>query len=184
VGWGPEEAYGASVDARVKGRPFFSAMWVNVRQSEHGQQASWENRQEFGNRVKYMTHKFDLGLFAGAIMEKVDEQMRMVAEEIGESKKVLQAAYNELTAVSTQLTPLFREQITGIRTARMSVVSEIQSSLVALKDIRKFFLDSDYEKEMKRLSEFITLCKELKKMKDDGTLDVLCDAALKLAVKE
>jgi hypothetical protein len=52
--------------------------------------------------------------------------------------------------------------------------------LTALKDVRTFFLEGDYEKQIDRLREFIDLCERLKALKDSGTLDAIADTILKL----
>ena len=58
----------------------------------------------------------------------------------------------------------------------MTIVSEVKQSLNVLKDVRKFFIEKDYETEMQNLERFINLCKEIKQLKEDGIFDAVCDA--------
>jgi hypothetical protein len=184
MGVGKNEAFDLSIDERLKKkkRIFFLVVLVSAKQAEVDKQRPGEDRQSFGSRVRVDITKLDFGVLAGGHMEKTAEQLQMVNEEVMESKKILQDIYNDLIAVTGQLNPLFKEQISGIRTARMSTVTEVQSALASLREIRKFFLEDDYEKEMKRLKEFIGLCNELKRLKEDGTIDAICDTTIKLAV--
>jgi hypothetical protein len=54
----------------------------------------------------------------------------------------------------------------------------------ALKDVRQFFLGPDYEREQKRLVEFVDLCERLKRLKDSGFLDTVADTMIRLAAYE
>jgi hypothetical protein len=64
----------------------------------------------------------------------------------------------------------------------MAAVNEISQSLQALRDIRKFFIESDYATEVGRLREFVALCEQVQRLKENGTLDAISDAILRLAV--
>ena len=66
----------------------------------------------------------------------------------------------------------------------MTAVQEIQATLAMMKDIRKFFLDSDHSEEINRLRDFVGLCNELKALKENGTIDAISDTILKLSVKQ
>jgi hypothetical protein len=68
-----------------------------------------------------------------------------------------------------------------IRTVRMSVVSETSAMTGPLREVRQFFLGSDYDAEIKRLREFVDLCERLNKLKESGFLDSVADTMLKLA---
>ena len=183
-GKGSTKEFSFLVDERLRKRkaPFFEAVRVNLREAQVSPQLPGEGRNEFNNRCRYRPSKIDLVLMSGGHMEKIAEELKMVNEEVAEAKSVLQSLFNELSAVSAQTTPLIQDQVAKIRSVRMSTVTEVQASLVALRDVRKFFLESDYEKEIKRLGDFVALCKELKTLKEDGTLDALCDTALRLAL--
>jgi hypothetical protein len=53
--------------------------------------------------------------------------------------------------------------------------------MTALGDVRQFFLEDDYKKEIARLHEFIDLCERLKALKEEGLLDAVSDIILKLS---
>ncbi len=180
------EKFEYSIDLRLikKKRPFQLAFMKNLREAEVNLVGPQGCGCESAANIMYRKSKLDFAIVTGGHMERTAEQLQMINEEVVESKKVLEGLYNELSSVLTQLNPLFREQIKSIRDARMASVSEIQLALVAMRDIRKFFLEEDYEKEMKRLSEFVELCREMKRLKEEGTLDALCDLALKLAARD
>ena len=69
-----------------------------------------------------------------------------------------------------------------VRASRMTVTTELKQSLNIMKDVRKFFLESDFKIEMERLERFVELGERLKAMIDDGTMDAITDIVLKLAI--
>ena len=118
---------------------------------------------------------FGVGLnivMEGAMLEAVAESMSLVNEELKNSRNVLEDVSRALGDSAERLVPLFEKQVRA--------ANDVHATLSAMKDIRKFFLESDYEKEVKRLAEFVTLCERLQKLKEAGTLDALCDMAQKL----
>ena len=165
------------------GRFFIRENQIMIKMAEVTIQRPFESKKQYGDRCKYDSTKLDMALLTGGQMEKTAEELKMINDEVDNSKKILQQSYNEIVAINNELRPILKEEIDIIRSARMTAVSEISQTLIALKDIRKFFLESDYEKEMLRLSEFVSLCKEMKKLKDEGILDALCDSVLKLSIK-
>ena len=74
--------------------------------------------------------------------------------------------------------------MTDLRATRMATVNEINASLAAMREIRKFFLESDYETEMTRLERFVRVCRDLQDLKASGVLDAIADTSIKLAVQE
>lgn len=120
----------------------------------------------------------------GGSMEDMAKLLKEVNSEVQESKKILQNLANEVRAVSDIVGPVLVNQVKELRSSRMAAVSEINQSLKALQDIRTFFLESDYEKEMTRLKEFVGICQDLRMLKQDGTLDLLCETVIRLALKE
>jgi len=78
--------------------------------------------------------------------------------------------------------PTINDRISLLRSARMSIVTEISLMLPQLRDLRTFFFEDQHRREIERLQEFISLCEKLKALKADGTLDAVCDVSLRLAV--
>ena len=117
-------------------------------------------------------------------MEETAKLLAALTSEVEERKKTLQNLVNDINAISDVLQPALVALIRRMRDNRMAAVAEANSILSQMRDLRKFFLESDYEKEMVRLDRFVSLCHELKKLKDDGTLDQVADTMLNLAVQE
>lgn len=120
----------------------------------------------------------------GQCMEQTKELLTAVNDEMQQSKKILEALVNDVKALGDVVGPALLKQATDLRNSRMTATTEIQLSLTALREIRKFFLESDYDKEMGRLERFLAACREFKALKADGTLDAVADIAIRLAVQE
>lgn len=123
-------------------------------------------------------------LRVGSFMDHTAELLNAINQEVEESKVRLQELSNEVHAISGIVNPALAAQAEALRAARMTTVSEIQQSLNAMREIRKFFFESNYSEEMDRLERFVRLCREIKALKDEGTFDAICDASIRMAVKE
>jgi hypothetical protein len=75
-----------------------------------------------------------------------------------------------------------KAHIESIRLTRFAMVTEVAHMIAPLKDIRQFFLASDYKEQIERLREFVDLCERLEKLKKNGTLDRIADTMLSLAI--
>jgi len=71
--------------------------------------------------------------------------------------------------------------LTEIRQTKFAIVSEVNGMTGPLKELRQFFLGSDYKEQIERLKEFVDLCERLQKLKQAGMLDAVADTMLKLA---
>jgi hypothetical protein len=74
--------------------------------------------------------------------------------------------------------------IEEIRQIRMTIVTETSQMTRGLREVRQFFLGSDYKDEIARLREFVDLCERLTVLKQNGTLDAITDTMLRLAIRE
>lgn len=117
-------------------------------------------------------------------MEINKDLLAALNDEVRESRTILEDLANQVIAVNEAVEPALIGHIKRIREARMTAISEIHQSLAALKEVRKFFFESDYGVEMARLKEFVALCKELQELKKTGILDAVSDIAIRLAIKE
>ncbi|MEA1883758.1 MAG: hypothetical protein U9N62_04455 [Thermotogota bacterium] len=120
----------------------------------------------------------------GGVMEITAKELEKVNEEVEESKKILQKLSNEINQTYELVEPELLKTIKRIRDARQTVSMELQGSLSIMRDVRKFFLESDYEKEVERLERFVNLGERMRILIKDGTMDALIDASIKLAIKE
>jgi hypothetical protein len=120
----------------------------------------------------------------GRDMEEAAQLLQATTAEVTESQAVLTQTMAELRTLTQTLGPMLLEQVRELRAARMAVLTETREMLAALRDVRKFFLEADYDKETTRLREFVTLCHELQALKTAGVLDAVCESAIRLAVRE
>lgn len=96
------------------------------------------------------------------------------------SAQTLREVLNEYQAAASEV----GEIIAALRTKRMTLTSEVAALLPALRDVRQFFIERDYEKEMARLHEFLEVCERLKALKESGFLDDVADTLLKLSTEK
>jgi hypothetical protein len=73
-----------------------------------------------------------------------------------------------------------KQALAQVREQRIALGSETRLLLSALRDVRAFFLDKDYEQEISRLRDFVDICERLQALKKSGTLDAVADTILKL----
>lgn len=118
------------------------------------------------------------------IMNDTQAMIKESADECREAKVVLEDLANDIRALNDVVGPTLADHIKAIRSARMTAIAEIQQTLIAMKEIRKFFLDGDYQFEMDRLKKFVEICRAIKALKEDGTLDAICNSAVAMALKE
>jgi hypothetical protein len=125
-----------------------------------------------------------LPFLIGATMNDTAQMLKGINEEVQKSKEVLQELNNQIMDVSNIVQPALAKQITDIRNQRMALIGELSQSLNMLKEVRKFFMESEYDKEMERLERFVKVCQQIKALKEDGTFDAVVDSAIRLAIKE
>ncbi len=133
--------------------------------------------------VVLRAEEWKVGIYMiGGYMEQVCKLIKGAKLEVEESKKSLEKIVNEVRVLNDAVQPSLLDLIKRIRDMRMTVVIEISQMMTMLKDVRKFFIESDYKTEIERMERFVSLCKEMQKLKADGTLDGICDSALRLAI--
>jgi hypothetical protein len=115
-------------------------------------------------------------------VEELNALLRESNEQSDISLTAITTAYNKIKSISEVLVPDLHKITVDIRQSRQTVEMEMRDALKWLTTVREFFLESKYELEMKRLREFIELCKEIQALKDAGTLDAVADLAVKLAI--
>jgi hypothetical protein len=143
---------------------------------DRNEYASFSTKAEWGWRMD--------AVGKGAKVEDATEIVQAATQQLQAAKKELTDTANQIERLSNVVLPMLAEKVTQLRSARMGLVSEVNASLGALRDIRQFFIESDYEKEVKRLEQFLGLCDRLKQLRQDGTLDVVSDVVIRLATQE
>lgn len=169
------------IELKVKKKPFQQELQAIFNAAQVPQRSGQSRSGAIYDGTK-LTESTDI--ITGGIMEKTAAELQIINDEVKESKKVLQDLYNEIRASSDLIDPLLKQQIMDMRSARMTVEREAQTMLTMMRDIRKFFLESDHKEEIQRLYEFVELCKGLQQLKQDGVLDAISDTILNLSVKK
>ena len=128
---------------------------------------------------------FDLdkvaALFIKHMEDKYPQKVSVLARSMVDARTVLDEQMTTINAAMNEFERVVKNAMQTVRSQRMSTVSECSSVVNALKDIRQFFLGPDYEREQKRLAEFVDLCERLKLLKDSGFLDTVADTMIRLA---
>jgi hypothetical protein len=122
----------------------------------------------------------------GVIMtiEELNAMLRETNAECDVSLKAIGIAYNKIKSTSEVIVPALHAITSDIRQSRMSTEAEMKETLKWLTTVREFFLENKYELEMKRLREFIDICKEIHALKQAGMLDAVAELAITLALQE
>lgn len=166
--------------ARMHKLPFFSRMINHVRSL-----AVYAGKYRDGTAYNLEPDDAQNNLLrAGWMMEQTNELLKATNSEVQESKKILESLANDVRALADVIGPALLQQVKALRDSRMAVVREVHETLTAMRDIRSFFLESAYETEMQRLERFVTVCREIQALKENGVFDAVCDSALRLAVRQ
>lgn len=120
----------------------------------------------------------------GAMMERDSMVLDKMNDEVERSREILQKTFDEARKTNDLLEPQLVAMVKRLRDTRMTVTTELQKSLNMMKDVRRFFFDKDHHEEIRRLKEFITLAEQLRMLIQDGTMDAITDAILKLQIGE
>ena len=136
-------------------------------------------------------------IVAGAVGRSIIEALETVSERSEDAAKKRLAevatAYQEAAHAAGQAAFQFHSEIeqlrllsgaalTEVRQHRCSLITETAQAAKALREVRTFFIGPDYEREQKRLAEFVDLCERLKVLKDSGFLDAITDIMLRLSI--
>lgn len=100
---------------------------------------------------------------ARELYDSISFILRSTAEPMEEVHKQLARHLNEL------------------REKRFGLEAETRLIMNQLKDVRQFFLESNYEEQIDRLRDFVTVCERLQALKESGFLDTVADTMIRLA---
>lgn len=114
-------------------------------------------------------------------IEKMPKQTGGMVEQAREAREVVAELLHGLGGAVEDFKATSKAHLEVIRQTRFSVVKEAADMTKSLSDLRKFFLDSEHDKEIAKLKDFIHVCEQLKALKDSGFLDTVADTILKLA---
>lgn len=182
--------FGKDFEKKMDATPWRKIMKSVLMESEVVSKGSFA---PFGDNIQKSTHQFIRSKveknemhFAstGAIMDITNRELKAINEETQESAKILKQTYNEVAATFDLLEPSLQIMIQKIRSNRMACVSELSAALSIMRDVRKFFIEKEYEQEMDRLERFVKLGERMRSLIDDGTMEAICEMSLKLALGE
>ena len=115
--------------------------------------------------------------------KKLAKETRPIVREAQDARAVvtelLHGIHGEMEKFHKDTKRYFEE----IRQVRFAIVKETNEIIEPLKDVRKFFMGSEYKEEQARLREFVELCERLNALKQSGFLDSVADTMLNLASK-
>lgn len=129
----------------------------------------------------YNTIPEGFGIYAGASMETTDSELKLICEEMEDTSETLKQLSLEVADSFEEISPKLKSMIDEIRSLRSSLTSELNMALAGMREVRKFFLGSDHNKEMDRLERFIKLNREILDLTKDGTMEAVSDIISKLA---
>jgi hypothetical protein len=114
---------------------------------------------------------------------KMAAETRPIVKSAQDARKIVDELVRGLGGDFESFRASTKLYLEDIRQTRFAVVTETSSMTNALKEIRQFFIGSDYKEQTQRLREFVDLCERLKALKDSGFLDSVADTMLRLAEK-
>jgi len=118
--------------------------------------------------------------FLAAEIAKLPKETRPNVLAAQDARKIIEELLNGIGSDMERFNASTKQYLTDIRQTRFAVVTETAQMTKELKDVRQFFLGSDYKEQIERLREFVDLCERLKKLKDSGFLDSVADTMLRL----
>jgi|SRR5208283_1463612 len=142
---------------------------------------SYETTKQHTN-AEYFQWNVLVPLAGGMQMDVVTVAVQESTDELKKARAELEITVNSIKKLGDAIKPLIDIEVGRIRAARMTIANETSLAIVALKDVRKFFLDDDYQKEVQRLREFIDLCERLDEIRQSGLVDAVSDAIIKLSI--
>jgi DNA-binding Xre family transcriptional regulator len=132
--------------------------------------------RELARTDKPFFHRWEIELLnAGEKMEKTNEMIGAVTDELRKAKQEMQDLANELVNIQEIVSVKLARQLDAIRNHRMASVRELQDILAPLKALRSFF-DDGGERDAARLERLNALCSELERFHRSGALSGLVTA--------
>jgi hypothetical protein len=116
--------------------------------------------------------------------EKVREGIKSGADLVARAHDVVDACdylVDHIKEPFGEYQSWVKKELQSTREHRIALESETRQLMAALKEVRAFFIDKDYELERARLAEFISLCERLRALKESGFLDTVAETMLNLA---
>jgi hypothetical protein len=116
-----------------------------------------------------------------AEVAKLPAETRPSVKSAQDARRIISELVDGLGADVARFREDSKRYLEDIRGTRFAIVSEAGQMTASLREVRQFFLGSDYKEEISRLHEFVGLCERLQKLKESGFLDCVADTMLRLS---
>jgi hypothetical protein len=113
-------------------------------------------------------------------IQKLPKEATPIVKQAKESREIIDQLLHGIGGEMERFKAEAGEHIQNIRSTRYTIVSETNTMMNALKDVRQFFMGTDYKEQIDRLRGFVELCERLQKLKESGFLDAVADTMIKL----
>ena len=117
------------------------------------------------------------------IMQQIQDlpkEATPIVKQARESREIIDQLLHGIGGEMERFKTEAGDHIQNIRSTRYTIVSETNTMMNALKDVRQFFMGTDYKEQIDRLRGFVELCERLQKLKESGFLDAVADTMIKL----
>lgn len=113
-------------------------------------------------------------------IQKLPKEATPIVKQARESREIIDQLLHGIGGEMERFKEDSRAHIDNIRSTRYTILSETNQMMNALKDVRQFFMGTDYKEQIDRLRGFVELCERLQKLKESGFLDAVADTMIKL----
>ena len=113
-------------------------------------------------------------------IQKLPKETTPLVKQAKESREIVDQLLHGIGGDMERFQKDAKTHIEQIRATRYTIVSETNTMMNALKDVRQFFMGSDHKEQIERLKGFVELCERLQKLKESGFLDAVADTMIKL----
>ena len=111
---------------------------------------------------------------------KLPKEASPIVKQAKESREIIDQLLHGIGGEMERFKADSKTHIETIRATRYTVLNEVNQMLTGLKDVRQFFMGSDYKEQTDRLRGFVELCERLQKLKETGFLDAVADTIIEL----
>lgn len=105
--------------------------------------------------------------------------MSEVVKQAADAVETLATAAESITNSLNAFKAIAAKTIDDVRAVRMSLTTEHVAVTKQLVELRQI-VGADFKAELEHMKELIGLCREMKKLHDEGVLDVLADVLIRL----
>jgi hypothetical protein len=115
--------------------------------------------------------------------KKTCEEQEELVRRITDARKALEICSTTYKKTWLDWLDTSKNILPEMRQWRMSMDTEMATTLKKFAEVRQFFLSETHDTEVAKLKEFVGLCERLKALKEEGFLDKVADTILRLEVK-